>query len=179
MKYTSIVISGLPVSGKSTLTERLHDLYGWPVYSIGDHYRKRWKDLYPAGDVPFEQYWRGVSLDENAQINDWMKRKVQNGFMIGDSRYSVYCRDLPSLLVFLTADMETRIYRSGRKYPEKSEADVFQILNERENDERVMGEKLFHIDYRDPRHYHLVLNSGMLSVDSEVSVIGSLLSKSI
>jgi len=47
MHYTSIMISGLPGSGKSTLAQRLLEHYEWPVHSIGQLFRNKWKTLHP------------------------------------------------------------------------------------------------------------------------------------
>ena len=54
MEYTSIVLSGLPGSGKSSLVKRLSDFYNWPIHSIGQIFRQRWKIKYPNQEVSFE-----------------------------------------------------------------------------------------------------------------------------
>lgn len=69
MKFTSIVISGLPRSGKTTLVERLANMYGWQSYSIGQSFRDAWKQAYPDGRVSFEEYWRSLSIEKQREVN--------------------------------------------------------------------------------------------------------------
>lgn len=99
MNYNSIILSGTPVSGKSTLARRLSELYGWSVHSIGQLFREKWRELYPEGKVTFEEYWRNTTLEENLLMNQRMRNIVERGGIIGDTRYSIYCTDLPALLV--------------------------------------------------------------------------------
>jgi len=171
-------LSGLPVSGKSTLTRTLSEVYGWPIHSIGDLWRARHKVLYPNGKVSFEEYWRGTSIEDNRKINEQARKIYAAGKIVGDTRYSIYCKDLPVLLVFITADLEVRAKRGiDTKYRGKSIEDVKQILIEREECEVKMGKELFDFDYRDIRHYHLALNSGVFSVEEEVEIIRGLVPK--
>jgi len=47
------------------------------------------------------------------QINvEDAKKFAQNNNIIADSRYTIYLRDLPVFLVFLTADIDTRANRA-------------------------------------------------------------------
>ena len=46
MEYKGIAISGLPVSGKTTLAKEISEIYGWPVFSIGQLWREKWRSLY-------------------------------------------------------------------------------------------------------------------------------------
>ncbi|MBI2005500.1 MAG: hypothetical protein HYS80_01935 [Candidatus Aenigmarchaeota archaeon] len=180
MEYKSIVLSGLPVSGKSTLASRLSETYTWPVHSIGQLFRSKWKELYPDGKVSFEEYWRNTTLEENLVVNRRMRGLVEKGNIIGDTRYSIYCTDLPALLVFVTAALDVRARRglNTDRYRDKPLEEVRQILLEREGDEVRMGQKLFgtEYDYRDSQHYHLTLNSGLLTVEQEISIVTSIIS---
>jgi len=101
MKYQSIVFSGLPGAGKSTLVEKLKNIYGWPVLAVGDLWRAKWAKLYPNKEIPFEEYWRTTSSEDNKQVNIDFREAVLGKNLIGDSRYTIYLRDLPVLLVFL------------------------------------------------------------------------------
>ena len=104
MKYQSIVFSGLPGAGKSTLVAKLQEIYGWPVLSIGDLWRQKWAKLYPNKEISFEEYWRTTSSEDNRQVNVDFREQATKNHLIGDSRYTVYLKDLPVFLVFLTAD---------------------------------------------------------------------------
>ena len=104
MKYQSIVFSGLPGAGKSTLVAKLKEIYKWPVLSVGDLWRARWANLYPDKKISFEEYWRTTSSEDNRQVNVDFREQATKNHLIGDSRYTVYLKDLPVFLVFLTAD---------------------------------------------------------------------------
>ena len=175
MDYNAIILSGLPGSGKTTLIESLMKLYSWPKYSIGEMYREKWREKHPDGKVSFEEYWRGVSKEENAEVNRAAKEIFVKGNVIGDTRYSIYCKEHKNnLLVFVTAGLQTRAERALKdndKYKGKSVDDVRRILVQREYDEMSVGNDLFRYDYRDSSNYHITLNSGMLSVEDEVYLI--------
>ncbi len=98
-----------------------------------------------------------------------------HGNIIGDTRYAIFCRDLPSLTAFVTADMNTRALRAMRseKYRDKKFHTVRTILFAREEDEVRIGKQLVGswYDYRNPEHYHMVLDSGTLSLEEEVASI--------
>lgn len=182
MYYNSILISGLPVSGKSTLVRKLNEKYNWKVLAIGEFWREQWQKLYPYREISFEEYWRGTNLKENLDINQKAKEIFKAGKIIGDTRYSIYCKDLLALLVFVTADLDKRTNwaLTTDKYQNKSFQEMKQILIEREKDEVKMGQELFgeNYDYRDPQHYHLVLNSGMFNshqdfLEDSISIISS------
>ncbi|MFA6376382.1 MAG: cytidylate kinase family protein [Candidatus Paceibacterota bacterium] len=179
MKYQSIVFSGLPGAGKSTLVEKLRKMYGWPVLAVGDLWRDKWAKLYPDKSVSFEEFWRTTSTDDNRQINVDFRESVLKNKLIGDSRYSIYLRDLPILLVFLTADLDTRARRGLglAKYNSHSEEEIKKILYQREADEVAAGKRLYNYDYRDSRNYHLVFNTGMLTQEEEIAIVDSVMKK--
>lgn len=181
MKYQSIVFSGLPGAGKSTLVKKLNEIYGWPIYSIGEIWRQRWAALYPGKEVPFEEYWRNTSVEDRVQINVDARQMFTASKIIGDSRYTIYLRDLPIFLVFMSADLEARATRAFGldKYGGKSIEEIKKILLRREADEVGVGRQLFGYDYRDSYYYDLVINSGRLSLEEEVSVIRGVIQSNV
>ena len=69
MKYKSIVFSGLPGAGKTTLVKELSKIYGWPVNSVGDLWRQRWAEKYPNKEISFEEFWRTSPTKDLEQVN--------------------------------------------------------------------------------------------------------------
>ena len=178
MKYQSIVFSGLPGAGKSTLVAKLQEIYGWPVLSVGDLWRQKWAKLYPNREVPFEEYWRTTSSEDNRQVNVDFREQAAINHLLGDSRYTTYLKDLPVLLIFLTADLDTRAKRGVglAKYNGSCEEEIKNILYRREADEVAAGKRLFGYDYRDSANYHLVLNTALVSQEEEIAIIKTLVS---
>lgn len=174
--YNCIVLSGLPLCGNSTLAKRLSEIYGWKVHSIGDLWRAKHKGLYPNGEVSFEEYWAKTTKEDNIEINRKAREVLERGNIIGDMRFAAYYKDLPILLVFIKADLDIRAKRGidSGKYKGKSIERVNQILLEREELEVKLGKELFGIDYKDLSNYHLVLDSGVLSIEDQISQITKL-----
>ncbi|MDE1851120.1 MAG: cytidylate kinase family protein [Candidatus Micrarchaeota archaeon] len=171
-RFISIIISGRPKSGKSTLAKMLADHYRWKKLSLGDMWRERWKELYPNGEIPFDVFWKGTTVAANRRMNVEAKRIFEKGRIVADSRFVSYLNSRKCLLIYLTADLDTRVKRSSvGEYKGKSTAEIKRILLKREHDEVVMGKKLFKTDYRDQEHFHMVLNSGRLTPEQEFAIV--------
>ena len=175
MEFSSIIISGLPCSGKTTLIERLSkNLDDWKIKSIGKKWRDKWRETYPNGEVSFEEYWRNTGHEENFAVNVEARKEIAEGNIIYDSRYSaLYCQDLAALRVFITAPLDVRTLRATQKpeYRVKTFEGVKTILIMREDDEFKRGLDLFGKDYRAKSHYDLVLDSNEDTIDQELSQI--------
>lgn len=172
MAYTSVLLSGLPGCGKSTLSKLLSKELGWELFSVGDLWREQWKMLYPEGEISFEDYWKNTSFEKNREMDMRAKERFKQGNVVADSRYSIHCKDIPSLRVFIDADSETRTLRASNtdRYRGKSVDEIRKILLEREEEEVSKGKILFkdydeNYDYRDPKHYHQILNSQEMSLE--------------
>lgn len=176
-KYASIVVSGNPGAGKAVLTAKLAEKYGWPIFSVGNLWRKAWQEKYPNKEVSFEQYWGSVSVEDNKKMDAGVKDLIEKGGVIGDFRYCSYLDRSRCLLVFLTADVKIRASRvKGQdKYVGMTEEAIADLLDKREADELRNGFESYGVDYRDPRLYHAVLNSGLLTLDEEFGIINRLM----
>jgi cytidylate kinase len=173
----ALIISGLPVSGKSTLANMLADDLGLKIYSMGQLWRERWKREHSDGGVSFEEYWRGTSIEDNRRVNMEAKKLFESGTVIVDTRYVAYLNRERCMFVFVTAPLEIRAERAATyrdDYRGKSLGEIKDILRKREDDEAKMGNVLFGADYRDPKLYHVVLNSEMLTPDEEFMIVQTL-----
>ncbi len=168
MRYHSIAISGLPGAGKSSLANLLSRTLKWPVKSIGEIWRERHKSQNIT--IPFEVYWRNSSITDNKKINEEFLELVSKGNVIADTRYAHIYSDR-TFKVFVTAPIAIRALRAhaGSKYPNHNCENIEQILDIREKDELLMGEKLYGMgyDYKDPKQYNLVLDSSKMIVEQE------------
>ena len=179
--YNALLLSGLPGSGKSTLAKKLSEIYGWPVHSIGGLWRGQWKSVYKTGEEqqknPFPQWWASQPLEAQHEMNRKAREVISNGNAIGDFRYSVCCKGLPALFVFVTADLEVRVNRA-LLLPVNKGKTVGPMRGEllsRETEEVKIGREQFGsgYDYRGFEQYDVVVNSGMLSLEQEAAIVKS------
>lgn len=179
MRYSAIIISGVPGSGKDVLSEILSKEIGWKIQSIGGIWRKRYSDWIknnPDNKISFEEYWKSQDEATQMQVNIEARKLLELGRLILDSRFSVaYAGDLPVLKIFLTADLEIRAGRAFRigKYGNRSLEEIKNILLNRESDELSWGKKLYgnNFDYRKRELYDLILDTGKVSIEEEVEEI--------
>jgi len=166
--YNSIIVSGLPGSGKSSLIKSLVCYYRWSVHPIGEMFRKRWGEL-PDPKLDFEDWWPAIPHEEQLRVNRELAQIVSRGNVIADTRYPRLCAGPNSLKVFLTAPLDVRVQRAygTKKYEGKTVEQLFALLQKRENDEVNMGMVLFGSDYRRASDYDLVLDTGELSPEKE------------
>lgn len=191
MAFNAIGLSGDPCSGKTVLIRELERVLGWEVLSIGGLFRKRfitWQADLPSlrNTADFDEWWANrVSDRDIRQVNREARERLERGEVILDSRYvAVNAQDFPTVArIYLTAPLEVRGQRaliSGR-YPGLSlrgDGGAMDKLHRRALEEYKKGTDLFKIDYRDPTAYHLILNTGMLSLDQEISQVLHLIGKS-
>lgn len=172
--FKSVFIAGLPVTGKSTLADKLGEHYGFPVYSFGRIFRAEWAKLYPNKELSFESFWKSKTIEDNRQKNNEACELFIKGGMIGEGRYGKVYEDTPTLLVFLYANREIRAKRGIKlQYPGRTLEEIMDILARREADELAMGRKLYgkSYDYRNPSGYHISLNSSLLSIPEELAIV--------
>ncbi len=178
-KQKSIVISGTPASGKSTIIKVLEKELNMPSHLVGEMLRAEWRRAYPEGIPSFEKFWRNMNMDFHRKLNEELKVVFESGGVIGDSRYVSYLDEKTCIKVFVTADIGTRRNRAmlREEYMGKSPSDVQEILESREAHELRIGMELFGADYRDPNIYHIMINSGILSVKEETSIIKNIVAE--
>ena len=179
--YKCIILSGNPGAGKSALATALSKEYGWPVYSIGRLWREKYRKEHPSGDMTFEEFWSRTSKEDNAEVNVQAMAIFENGNVIGELRYTANLDKSVCLMVFVTAELATRVRRAvGREeYRGMSDQEITEILERREKDEVARARELYgpDYDYRDPKNYHVVVDSDKLTVAQEVGVINTLMGK--
>lgn len=186
MKYNSLAISGLPRAGKTTLIKRLAEELGWKVLHIGGILRKKyvsWKLRNPDKNVSFEEFYANrnlITYKEIAKLNETAKKRISQEKVILDSRFpSINCEGVNSVLkVFITAPIKVRAERSkiDKTYSGTTE-EISSLIKRREYEEAKLGNELYGslfpegFDYRDRKHYDLILDTSKLTLDEEVDLI--------
>src|SRR3989338_5132593 len=176
MEYNGVILSGTPGAGKSALAQRLIETYNWEKLSLGDYWKDTYRKAYPQCDVDFATFWRSTSREENLRINREARTILERGGIVCDSCYTAaYCQDLPLLLVYVDARVETRAWRLTGKplYARMNVTRIAATLTECENDEVTRGKEFFGeaYDYREKELYELVLDSGKLTIEQELQII--------
>ena len=175
MNYQGVVISGLPGAGKGELARKLSENLGWPVLSIGDLWRQKYKEKYPNSEIGFEEFWKNVPVDEQVKMDGAAKELMSKGNKIGEFRYAISCKELSVLLVFITANLDVRVNRAKKinKYEGKEKEKIKKILTNREEDEVKVGKQIYgeDYDYRELDQYDVILDSSDLNIEEEIRII--------
>jgi predicted cytidylate kinase len=169
-----ITISGLPGSGKSTVGKLLAKRLGYKFYSMGDL----------RGEIAMKM---GITIDELNEIGRrefWTDEKIdkrirhlgetEDNFVIDGWTASHFIPH--SFKVFLDVDAKIgaeRIFKDQRPDERKTKSveEVMKMLKNRvaETDKRY--KKYYSLDFRDKRHYDLVIDTTRLKPDEVVSKI--------
>jgi cytidylate kinase len=176
-EHKNIIISGLPVSGKSKIAELLADEYKMAQFSIGKMLRAEHLKEYPNNEVSFYHWWSNLDINYQRKIAEGPNPALKKGGVVLDTRYVAPLDKEGSLLIFVTADINTRIEMVMRRgdYAGEPVTEIKSRLEQREANELRIGMELFNgTDYRDPNLYHLVINSGTLSIQDELKVVKSI-----
>ena len=109
MAYNSVAISGLPGSGKNTLTRRFVETLGWEKFSSGDYWREVHRRDPDGRRNPFDRYFEALAKDKErmAALNQGLVDMVTAGDVVLDSRFIHYLRP-ETLKVFLRAPLRIR-----------------------------------------------------------------------
>ena len=80
--------------------------------------------------------------------------------------------------VRFVSSMETRVKRTMEDF-ECGEKEAQQIVTKSDNDRSGFHNSFFNVDWEDPVHYHLVLNTDLLSPESSAGIIESAVEKAV
>jgi len=84
-----------------------------------------------GGRITFEEWWKATTVKDNIDADNQAREIMKKGNVVGDFRFSIICKDLPVLLVFVTADLDTRAKRATEteKYENKTIEEIKMELN--------------------------------------------------
>lgn len=169
-----IAISGLHGTGKSTYARKIAEELGLHHVSAGELFRQ----------IAAERNLSLSELSHEAEkkdefdrlLDERTKKEIEKGEVVVDGLLAGWmARGHDALKVYLSAPYEVRIgriaSRDGLSYAEAEKATAL-----RESIERRRFKKLYGIDIDDLSIYDLVLNTGLLSIESNIEVIKSFVS---
>jgi len=156
---TTITISGLPGTGKTTvaqlLEKKLHLTY---VYS-GEIFRS----LAKKHNMTLEAF--GAYCETHRDIDEELDRHqlelLRKGNLILEGRLSgwlAYRNDIPAFKVLLAADLDTRAGRIVKREEGNQEKRRLEILK-REKSEATRYKKYYNIDVQDTTIYDLIIDT--------------------
>jgi len=160
-----ITIGGKSGSGKGTVSDMLVKKLGYEYLSVGNMKRELAKQMGLSiyefdvlGDVP------GNAEKFDKQYEDMQRDLDPQGAIILDSRLGFYCQP-KAFNVFLEVDIKEaarRIMDAGRWSDETAYNTLEEAINETQARNDAMQKrylKLYDIDYFDPIHYDLVIDT--------------------
>jgi cytidylate kinase len=154
-----ITISGLPGSGKTTVARLVARTLGLEHVYAGDIFRRQAE----AEGLSLEAYARRAESDHSIDqaLDEQMQMRARHGNAVLEGRLAGFMAEkagVASLRVFLSAPVGVRAARIARREGGQAhEREEEMLVRERSDARRYRA--IYGVDYRDPAHYDLVLET--------------------
>jgi len=168
---TTITISGLPGSGKTTVAQLLEKKLGLKYVYSGDIFRKM-AEKYSMSLEEFGKYCEN-NKDVDEQLDNNQLKELHKGNVIVEGRISgwlAHRNKIPSIKIFLEADLDTRVSRIVNRERGEFKKRKKEILN-REKSEKVRYKKYYDIDVDDTSIYDLVIDTTEKTPEDIVNIV--------
>lgn len=157
---TTITISGLPGSGKTTVAKLLEKRLGLRYVYSGEIFRKL-AQKYKMSLERFGKYCEShQEIDE--ELDRYQLNILRKGNVIVEGRISgwlAYQNHIPAIKILLEADINIRAGRIVKREQGDITMRKKEILN-REKSEAIRYKKYYGIDIRDTSIYDVIINAG-------------------
>jgi len=168
---TTITISGLPGTGKTTVAKLLENRLGLKYVYSGEIFRRIAKKYH----MSLEEF--GVYCEQHREIDeelDNFQRKIlRKGNVIVEGRISgwlAYRNKIPAVKVLLDAPLDVRAQRIVKREQGDFEKRKKEILK-REQSEATRYKNYYNIDVRDTSIYDLIIDTADKSPEKIVDII--------
>lgn len=164
-----ITISGLHGTGKSTYARRIASEFNLRHISTGELFRK----IAAERGVTLNQLSHEADNNEETDrlIDEKTRKEIAEGRLVVDGLLAGWtAKQYVSIKIYLATPFESRVGRISRRdsvsYIEAEQATLL-----REGIERRRFKRLYGIDIDDLSIYDLILNTGLLSAESNIKII--------
>jgi len=174
---TTITISGLPGTGKTTVATLLKQHLGLKYVYSGEIFRQ----LAQSHQMSLEEF--GIYCESHRQIDEELDRYqldiLKKGDVILEGRLSgwlAYQNHIPAVKVLLQADIQIRTSRIVKREQGDIEKRKKEILK-REKSEALRYKKYYGIDVSDTSIYDVIIDAGDKTPEQIMQIIMSHLRK--
>lgn len=174
--FESIVVTGTPFSGKTTLAKLLAQHFGWKYFSVGEAWKLEWKRKYPKGDMGFDNYMAQTTDAEHRGMDKMVSDIIKKGHVVVDARHGFLHRDHTVLVIFTKCDIDERAKRALEKkeYPTNDFAVVKEALEQEERDQVDRCIAIYGQDYRSPNNYDMEFDTTNSPPDEAIERVMSI-----
>lgn len=156
---TTITISGLPGTGKTTVAKLLEKRLGLPYVYSGEKFREMAKKQKMSLEEFGTYCEKHKEIDE--QLDQYQLEILRKGNVIVEGRISAWLahqNHIPAVKVLLDADLDTRVQRIMKREQGEKEKRKKEILK-REKSEATRYKRFYGIDVHDTSIYDVIIDA--------------------
>ncbi|MFT4282989.1 MAG: (d)CMP kinase [Candidatus Woesearchaeota archaeon] len=167
----SITISGIPGSGKSTVSKELAKRFNLKYHSAGTFMREYSKKQGISVEEVNIKAKEDKSFDK-AMDDELKKLNNEEGYVIEGRLGALFCKNHFNILLTVSEDV------CAKRISKRENIDYKEALKKlrfRRNEERKRYKSIYDFDYEDPSHYDLVIDTSNNTVEDTASIIAKYL----
>ncbi|MDD1707467.1 MAG: AAA family ATPase [Methanoregulaceae archaeon] len=167
-----ITVSGLPGSGTTSLAKHLAETFDCDLLSAGEVFRQ----MAAEHGMDIAQFGRLAEKDPSFDLMIDERQKeiaLAHEDIVVEGRLSAWFVPEADLKIWLFASIECRVSRIQSRDTISDFDTATQLTHEREKSEASRYKTYYGIDITDLSPYHLVLNSGLMSVEELGEIVAS------